>query len=88
LAGKSENLQILLQTIQNAVGSMMNVFGLLLLIFFMLATMGVFFFGQITEGEVIDEYKNFHDFDKAYLLLFAISTGEDWNLLMYDCVKT
>jgi sodium leak channel non-selective protein len=22
------------------------------------------------------------------LLLFAISTGEDWNKLMYDCVDT
>ena len=37
---------------------------------------------------MIDEYKNFNNFGQSFLLLFAISTGEDWNKLMYDCVDT
>jgi hypothetical protein len=27
------------------------------------------------------------DFFNAFLLLFAISTGEDWNKVMYDCSR-
>lgn len=72
-----------------SVVSLLNVFGLLLLILFMFAVLGVFFFNQLTSGDVIDErYKNFKNFGSAYLLLFAISTGEDWNRLMYDCLDT
>lgn len=64
----------------------MNVFLLLMLIFFMFATLGVFFFADITEGEIIDpEFKNFTRFGDAFLLLFAVSTGEAWNEIMYDC---
>lgn len=72
-----------------SVMSLLNVFGLLLLILFMFAVLGVFFFNELTSGDVIDpQYKNFKNFGSAYLLLFAISTGEDWNRLMYDCVDT
>ena len=54
----------------------------------MLATLGVFFFKDIEEGEVIDpQFKNFKTFGDGFLLLFAISTGEDWNKLLYDCWK-
>lgn len=33
-------------------------------------------------------YKNYGNFMQAFVLLFAISTGEDWNVVMYDCVDT
>jgi len=72
-----------------SVGALFNVFALLLLILFMFAVLGVFFFSEITEGDIIDkEYKNFRNFSSAYLTLFAIATGEDWNKLMFDCVDT
>lgn len=88
LAKKSNDLQALIETITMSVGALLNVFGLLLLILFMFAVLGVFFFNELTVGDVIDDYKNFHRFFESYLLLFAIATGEDWNLLMYDCMKT
>lgn len=28
---------------------------------------------------------NFSNFAMAFLMLFRMSTGEDWNLVMYDC---
>lgn len=62
LAGKSEGLQALLQTITMSISSLMNVFLLLMLIFFMLSILGVFFFREITEGDIIDDYKNFTNF--------------------------
>ena len=39
--------------------SLMNVFALLMLIFFIFAVLGVFIFSEVTEGEIIDEYMNF-----------------------------
>lgn len=45
-------------------------------------------FGNIKSGEVIDDLKNFNNFFDAFLLLFAITTGEDWNKIMFDCSRT
>lgn len=45
-------------------------------------------FGDVTDGDVIDEIKNFNNFFSSLLLLFAVSTGEDWNKIMFDCGRT
>lgn len=37
---------------------------------------------------MIDEYRNFNNFGESFLFLFVIATGENWNMLMYDCNKT
>ena len=37
-------------------------------------------------SDIIDpEFKNFRRFGDGFLLLFAVSTGEAWNEIMYDC---
>lgn len=58
---------------------------LLLLIFFIYSILGVFLFNEIESGDVIDEYTNFHDFHTALITLVRASTGEEWNVMMYDC---
>jgi len=71
-----------------SIPSLANVFGLLMLIFFMFAVSGNFLFGDVTQGDVISELKNFGDFTSAFILMFAVSTGEDWNKVMFDCSRT
>lgn len=71
-----------------SVSSLINVFILLMLIFFIMAVLGNSLFYKVTEGEVIDEWKNFTNFHLSFELLFSISTGEDWNRIMYDCMNT
>jgi len=88
LAKRAENLQALLKTIIMSVESLFNVFILLMLIFFIMAVLGNTMFAQVTEGNVISEYKNFSNFHQSFSLLFSISTGEDWNRVMYDCMRT
>ena len=88
LAGKYQGLQSLLKTIQMSVSSLINVFTLLMLIFFIMAVLGNSLFYEVTEGAVIDEWKNFTNFHQSFSLLFSISTGEDWNRIMYDCMRT
>lgn len=88
LAGKAEGLQAILQTIMFSIPSLSNVFVLLMIIFFMFAIIGNELFKNVTTGEVISASKNFRTFEKAILLVLAVSTGEDWNVIMYDCSKT
>lgn len=84
----AEGLQAIIQTIMFSIPSLANVFALLMLIFFMFAVAGNSLFREVREGEVIDELKNFGDFLSAFILLFAVSTGEDWNKIMFDCSRS
>lgn len=65
----------------------MNVFSLLMLIYFIYSILGVFLFNGIEQGKVISKYTNFDNFDSAMITLFRISTGEDWNMVMFDCIN-
>ena len=88
IANHYKGLQQLFNTIMLSLSGLLNVFMLLMLFFFILAILGQFMFSGVTEGEVISDYKNFTVFDRSFLLLFSISTGEDWNLIMFDCSRT
>lgn len=92
LAGKNEGLQALLMTIQMSVQSLLNVTLLLLLIFFMFSVLGVSLFQNVTSSDDVytlqsmdPQYKNFATFHNGLILIFVISTGENWPLVMYDC---
>ena len=87
LAGKQEGLQAIIQTIVFSLPSLLNVVILLGLIYFMFTIMGWFVFQTVITGDVISELKNFTTFVNGFLLVFALSTGEDWNKVMYDCTR-
>lgn len=54
----------------------------------MFSVLGNFLFAKVISGEVIDDkIKNFTNFTNSFLLLFALSTGEDWNKVMFDCSR-
>lgn len=88
LLSKSKDLLALMDTIVHSVGALTAVFVLLILFFFIFAVLGRFFFKTVEEGEVIDEIKNFKVFHSSFLLVFATTTGEDWNKVMFDVSKT
>lgn len=71
-----------------SVPSLMNVFFLLNLIFFMFAVLGNFIFVGVKEGNVVTDLKNYGTFINAFTFLFALSTGEDWNRVMFDCSRS
>ena len=77
----------LMMIIVYSLPAMLNVLSLLLLIFFIYAVLGVYLFNSITQGSIIDEYNNFSNFGMAMVMLLRVSTGEEWNLIMYDCMQ-
>jgi len=67
---------------------MLNILGLLFLIFFIFAILGTYLFKNVGAGDSLnDEYINFSNFANSFLLMFRMSTGEDWHMIMYDCMN-
>lgn len=53
----------------------------------MFAILGNFAFGKVITGDVINDKKNYSNSLNGFLFLFALSTGEDWNKVMFDCSR-
>ena len=65
--------------------NLVNVAGLLSLLFFLYAVLGVDLFGLVSRGNCISDRANFDHFGNAILLLFRMTTGEAWQCIMNDC---
>eukprot|EP00753_Platysulcus_tardus_P016906 PLAT6119.1.p1 GENE.PLAT6119.1~~PLAT6119.1.p1 ORF type:complete len:2075 (-),score=991.99 PLAT6119.1:205-6429(-) len=91
LVNSAKDLRILVNTLYTSLGDILNVTLLYLLLFFMYAVIGSELFGEIdaTTSPVplvaIDRHNNFRTFDSTIMLLFRMSTGENWQQIMHDC---
>lgn len=83
---KFKKLQIIFNTIGDAIPAMGSLGLLLLLLMFMYSIIGMTLFGFInfTNNHNIDYYSNFTNFFWAFLLLFRSATGENWDGMMFD----
>jgi hypothetical protein len=57
-----------------------------MIFFFMYAVLGVQLFWNLERGELVNDYTNFDDFGNAIYTLFRLSTGENWNGVMHECM--
>lgn len=88
LAKKNKGLQALMATITLSVSALFNVFVLLVLVLFIFSVLAIFFFSEVTTGQNLSDYRNFNDFGQSFLSMFVFSTGENWNISMFDCMIT
>lgn len=58
--------------------------GLLFLVMFTYAVMGVALFGDAPRQNFLSDRANFENFQTALLTLFRVGTGESWNAIMRD----
>lgn len=82
----SKGLRYLLKTLYISLANIINVGMLLFLVFFTFAVAGMDLFGEVEDGEFINEDANFRTFYVSMMTLFRASTGESWNGLMHDCL--
>jgi hypothetical protein len=75
------------KTMLQLIPALMNVSLLLLLLLFIYACLGIGIFSTLAPGKVIDSNLNFQDFGSALLVVLRVSTGEDWQRIMYDTVQ-
>ncbi|EGR32725.1 hypothetical protein IMG5_072530 [Ichthyophthirius multifiliis] len=88
LVKSMQGLQKIIDCMVFAFPSLMNVGALLLLVFFIYSVLGVFLFKDVKQGNIINSYNNFFNFGNAMITLFRCSTGENWQVFMFDCGKT
>lgn len=47
---------------------------------------GVLLFGHVAWGQDLNQHANFTTFPRALLLLFRVATGDNWAVLLRDCM--
>ncbi|KAI4797553.1 hypothetical protein KUCAC02_025005, partial [Chaenocephalus aceratus] len=76
-------MRALLDTVMQALPQVGNLGLLFMLLFFIFAALGVELFGDLSLGR----YATFKNFGMAFLLLFRVSTGDNWNGIMKDTLR-
>ncbi|EGZ28555.1 hypothetical protein PHYSODRAFT_467180 [Phytophthora sojae] len=84
LVHSAPSLRQLFNTLLITLPSLANIGGLLFLVFFIYAAMGVQLFAKVKFGELITPTANFQSLLKAMITLVRCATGERWNDMMYE----
>ncbi len=84
LVKRAKGLRQLFDTLILTLPALGNIGGLLLLIFFIFAVVGVNVFAKVQWGDGINAHANFTNFFMAFLVLCRCCTGEAWNVLMME----
>uniref|UniRef100_A0A3Q3ILA2 Voltage-dependent T-type calcium channel subunit alpha n=1 Tax=Monopterus albus TaxID=43700 RepID=A0A3Q3ILA2_MONAL len=85
-------MRALLDTVMQALPQVGNLGLLFMLLFFIFAALGVELFGDLVCDELhpcegLGRYATFKNFGMAFLLLFRVSTGDNWNGIMKDTLR-
>jgi hypothetical protein len=86
LSRYDDYLKVMVKMLAKMSVGLTNVCGLLALVFFMFACLGVGLFGTVALGDHLSPNCSFRTFGGSMLLLLRVATGESWHLLMYDVV--
>lgn len=82
-----KSLRTIVNSIVTGIPGILNIGGLLLLLFFIYAVIGMQLYGAIGFQGELNEHANFRSFGNSMLLLFRFSTGENWNGFMWDLLQ-
>jgi hypothetical protein len=88
LIRSSPHMRLILDTVLNILPQITNVMSLILLMFFIYAALGINIFSTVMLQEALDPKNNFQTFLNAMVVLMKFSTGEDWNMFMYELANT
>ncbi|TMW57631.1 hypothetical protein Poli38472_003556 [Pythium oligandrum] len=75
------------QTFRASLRPIAHIFFLLIMIFFIFAIVGRQLFGGVRFGPAMNHFSNFRNFFSSFVVLFQIMAGDDWHLLMTDCMR-
>lgn len=88
----AKGIRSLLDTVAEALPQVGNLGSLFFLLFFIFAALGVELFGKLECSEDhpcdgLGEHAHFKNFGMAFLTLFRIATGDNWNGIMKDALR-
>nr|AXS78260.1 Sodium leak channel non-selective protein [Anisakis simplex] len=88
IAGRKSTLKMLMLTVvMSMVRSLFIITAMFLLVLFY-AYAGVILFGMVKYGQAVSKHVNFRSGKEALVVLFRSVTGEDWNDIMHDCMRS
>ncbi|KAK3869263.1 hypothetical protein Pcinc_024357 [Petrolisthes cinctipes] len=88
----AKGIRALLDTVMQALPQVGNLGLLFFLLFFIFAALGVELFGRLECDEShpcqgLGEHAHFKNFGMAFLTLFRVATGDNWNGIMKDTLR-
>lgn len=85
---RAKGLRQLIQTLTFSLPALLNVGLLMLLLFFLYAILGMNLLShiKIQNNGGLSDHVNFKSFFTALLTLFRMATGENWNIIMHECM--
>ncbi|XP_069381163.1 voltage-dependent T-type calcium channel subunit alpha-1H isoform X2 [Paralichthys olivaceus] len=88
----AKGMRALLDTVMQALPQVGNLGLLFMLLFFIYAALGVELFGKLACNENnpcegLSRHATFENFGMAFLTLFRVSTGDNWNGIMKDTLR-
>ncbi|ODM88419.1 Voltage-dependent T-type calcium channel subunit alpha-1H [Orchesella cincta] len=88
----ASGIRALLDTVMQALPQVGNLGLLFFLLFFIFSALGVELFGKLecskeNPCEGLGEHANFQHFGMAFLTLFRVATGDNWNGIMKDTLR-
>ncbi|KAI4492631.1 hypothetical protein M0804_002422 [Polistes exclamans] len=88
----AKGIRALLDTVMQALPQVGNLGLLFFLLFFIFAALGVELFGRLecsdeTPCQGLGEHAHFSNFGMAFLTLFRVATGDNWNGIMKDTLR-
>ncbi|XP_047427150.1 voltage-dependent T-type calcium channel subunit alpha-1H-like isoform X2 [Mugil cephalus] len=88
----AKGMRALLDTVMQALPQVGNLGLLFMLLFFIYAALGVELFGKLecndnNPCEGLSRHATFDNFGMAFLTLFRVSTGDNWNGIMKDTLR-
>merc|ERR1711903_385702 len=89
--GGAKDLLILLNVVAGSLAQVGNLGLLLFLLFFIYSALGIELFGRLACTDTLgcdglSDYANFENFGMAMLVLFRLSTGDNWNGILKDAM--
>ncbi|CDW83245.1 voltage-gated ion channel superfamily [Stylonychia lemnae] len=88
LIKKAKFLRIIFNTIIVTIPALANVGALMFLLLFIFSILGVQTFALIKLQDSLNYHANFQNFGMAFLTLIRLQTGEGWNNIMEDTLRT
>lgn len=82
LVKQARSLRVVFNSFIYTLPALANVGGLLLLLLYLYAIIGVILFGALKRNGILGDVLNFETFDKAFISLFVVATGDNWDKIM------
>ena len=84
---QKKGIERLVRTLRVSLPMVLNVFVLLLVVYFIFGMFGCLYFGELSDGVSIGKYINFKNLAYSILTLIKVSTADDWSNIMLDVMK-